>query len=112
MYVMFRNANFMHTAHVQFGYPYYSMGLAHAADAGQHYCLTPHGVPVSYMFSVIVSVLRSLSPFAQSSKTPSPLILSSLSVSRSEPESFILNTEPTMCTALQYRDTASISETE
>ena len=56
---------------------------------------------MSYTFSVIVSVLQSLSPFVQSSKRPSPLIPVLLSVSRSEPESSILNTEPIMCTALQ-----------
>ena len=49
MFVCIRNANFMYTAHAQFGYPY-SMGIAHAAD-GRHYCLMPRGVPVGVQYT-------------------------------------------------------------
>ena len=50
MSVTLRNANFTHTAHAQFGYPY-SMGLAHAHPAGT-IVWAPCGVAVHMVGSV------------------------------------------------------------
>ena len=95
MSVMLRNANFMHTAHAQFG-------LAHAAgDTGRHYCLTPRGVPDSVFERDTESEdrdqrrrrLATLCKWRQRSKNAD-------------------NDRKRSITYKTYRDTASISETE